>query len=261
MIRELPSDFEQRVINGLDPMRGKSGRTSDAKEYLKDEQLFALLMDGEWRKAGFESQSEADLRLCGVLAAKCGYRRTFIDIVFRHSGLMREKWDASGGYYSKRTLDRVLEGKEVAQSVSVENWQDLFHKQAEALALPEGVEWVVRRVANRNDIVLVSGLPKCGKSWLFMSLMRALLAPWGTEWLGEFEVMPARRVLYLVPEISLRSAVRRLRKMGLVAHLYDPVTNPDGRLFVHTRTKSGKINLNDEALLAAAKTRTFLLTR
>lgn len=144
------------------------------------------------------------------------------------------------------------------------DWPRLFHTQSEVLALPEEVEAVIKGICNVNDVVLFAGLPKHGKSWLLLSLIKVLLAKLpGTKvedrvhWLDEdkelFEVSPSKRVLYLVPEISLRAAKRRLRKMGLIVHLYDPVTNPDGRLFLHTLTKRGKINLSDAALALAAE--------
>ena len=75
---------------------------------------------------------------------------------------------------------------------------------------------------------MVGALPKHGKSYLFLSIMKALLS--GKPWLDHFEVVKAKRVVYLVPEVGLRGVMKRLRKLGMVDYLYDPVTNPEGCL-------------------------------
>lgn len=64
--------------------------------------------------AGFESQSEADLALCGLLAFWCGGDTGRIDALFRQSGMMRPKWDRSAGEgvtYGQRTIRRCLKGR------------------------------------------------------------------------------------------------------------------------------------------------------
>lgn len=63
---------------------------------------FTLLMAGRWRDAGYKSQSEADLALCLLLAARHGCDTAIIDAEFRRSGLMREKWNRPD--YSERTM-------------------------------------------------------------------------------------------------------------------------------------------------------------
>ncbi len=74
---------------------------------------FAQLFDrGGWREAGFSSQSEGDLALCGTLAFWTGRDQGRMDRLFRQSGLYRSKWDRPD--YRAKTLDRaVAECKEV----------------------------------------------------------------------------------------------------------------------------------------------------
>jgi primase-polymerase (primpol)-like protein len=52
---------------------------------------FSQLWDGKFD--GFASQSEADISLCNLLAFWCGPNPERIDLLFRQSGLMRDKWE------------------------------------------------------------------------------------------------------------------------------------------------------------------------
>ena len=67
--------------------------------------------DRLWRgdTAGYESHSEADLALAGLLAFWTGGDRSRIDRLFRQSGLYREKWDRDD--YRERTIDKALKGR------------------------------------------------------------------------------------------------------------------------------------------------------
>lgn len=60
--------------------------------------------------AGYGSHSEADIALCNILAFWTQRDPERIDRLFRHSGLMREKWDEkrSGGTYGAKTIARAI---------------------------------------------------------------------------------------------------------------------------------------------------------
>lgn len=64
--------------------------------------------------AGYESQSEADMALCSLLAFWTGGDSQQMDRLFRASGLMREKWDeahfSDGATYGERTIERAIAG-------------------------------------------------------------------------------------------------------------------------------------------------------
>jgi putative DNA primase/helicase len=64
--------------------------------------------------AGYESQSEADMALCSLLAFWTGGDARQMDRLFRDSGLMREKWDdqhfADGSTYGEKTIERAIAG-------------------------------------------------------------------------------------------------------------------------------------------------------
>ena len=53
---------------------------------------FSSLYSGNWQ-GKYESQSEADMALCSILAFWTQKNATQIDKLFRQSGLMRDKWD------------------------------------------------------------------------------------------------------------------------------------------------------------------------
>jgi AAA domain len=131
------------------------------------------------------------------------------------------------------------------------SWQSRFHSKTEALTIPEDVAVVVRGLCNVGSVSMWGALPKHGKSYLFLSLMKALLA--GKPWLGHFEVSKSQRVVYLVPEVGLRGVMKRLRKLGMVDYLFDSVRNPEGRLFIQTLSSRDKLKLDDGALLQAVQ--------
>jgi putative DNA primase/helicase len=61
---------------------------------------------------GYDSQSEADMALCCLLAFWTGGDETQMEQLFRQSGLMREKWDevhyADGSTYGEKTIERAI---------------------------------------------------------------------------------------------------------------------------------------------------------
>jgi len=70
--------------------------------------------DRLWRGniSGYDSQSEADMALCCLLAFWTGGNRLQMDRLFRQSGLIRGKWDdvhhADGSTYGEKTLERAI---------------------------------------------------------------------------------------------------------------------------------------------------------
>ena len=58
---------------------------------------------------GYESHSEADLALVGLLAFWTGGDRRRIDQLFRDSGLYRDKWDRDD--YREKTIKKALQGR------------------------------------------------------------------------------------------------------------------------------------------------------
>ncbi|SFL46312.1 hypothetical protein SAMN04487950_3873 [Halogranum rubrum] len=63
--------------------------------------------------SGYDSNSEADMALCCMLAFWSGGDTAQMDQLFRQSGLIREKWDevhyADGSTYGEKTIERAIE--------------------------------------------------------------------------------------------------------------------------------------------------------
>lgn len=67
---------------------------------------FAQLEAGDWKGAGFTSQSEADLAYSGMLAFWFGRDKDRMDRLFRRSGLYRAKWNRAD--YRDGTLNKAI---------------------------------------------------------------------------------------------------------------------------------------------------------
>jgi putative DNA primase/helicase len=70
---------------------------------------FQQLWEGNW-KGRYESQSEADMAFCSMLAFWTDKDPHRMDTIFRQSGLMRDKWDADRGTetYGQKTISKAL---------------------------------------------------------------------------------------------------------------------------------------------------------
>ncbi|MFA9418160.1 hypothetical protein [Natrinema sp. HArc-T2] len=112
-----PSDSENKV-------RAQQASTHETSQSvtLEDEELLERARNasnGEkferlWRGSttGYESQSEADMALCFLLAFWTGGDAARVDQLFRQSGLLRDKWDevhyADGSTYGEKTVERAI---------------------------------------------------------------------------------------------------------------------------------------------------------
>lgn len=110
--------------DGGSDLPNETAREPSAEIALDDEQLlekarnatngekFKRLWNGNTRS--YESQSEADMALCFLLAFWTGGDAVWMDQLFRQSGLIREKWDevhyADGSTYGEKTVDRAIAG-------------------------------------------------------------------------------------------------------------------------------------------------------
>ncbi|ELZ08677.1 hypothetical protein C478_17356 [Natrinema thermotolerans DSM 11552] len=121
----IADDSSDRAAQAaVDDTAGDSDRTDVPTEghQLEDEELLErarAASNGEkfdrlWRgsTAGYESQSEADMALCCLLAFWTGGDPARVDRLFRQSGLLRDKWDdvhyADGSTYGEKTVERAI---------------------------------------------------------------------------------------------------------------------------------------------------------
>lgn len=96
---------------------------------------FVALYGGD--TAGYTSSSEADMALCSILAFWTGCDASKMDVIFRSSGLMREKWDRpqSGSTYGALTIQKAIAG--CSQVYSPKSSYSASFKQGEVNAQTE----------------------------------------------------------------------------------------------------------------------------
>ena len=82
-------------------------------ENCKNGKKFRLIYhEGDWEKAGYSSQSDADVALCGMLAWATRCDKYRMDQLFRSSSLFRAKWDQKRGSktYGQIAIAKSVEG-------------------------------------------------------------------------------------------------------------------------------------------------------
>jgi hypothetical protein len=114
---------------------------------------FASLWAGDC--SDYDSPSEADLALCGMLAFWTGGDATRIDALFRQSGLYRKKWDRED--YRNRTMAEALSGKTE------------FYQTPKTVKLAKGTERKIEGLQPEEIGTLLSGIEPEEVSWLWPS--------------------------------------------------------------------------------------------
>lgn len=128
-------------------------------------------------------------------------------------------------------------------------WQAMFHSFEEFERTPP-LEFAIRQFLQIGGATMIGGLAGHGKTFIFLSIVKALLKGRGAKLWNVFDVEEsAVRILYLIPESTLAPFKHRLRLFGL----YDYLRPQDGRLWVRTLDKGPAPCLSDAKILAAAK--------
>ncbi len=91
------------------PLSMSAAEIVEAARKSRSGEKFSRLYGGD--VSGYPSQSEADMALCNMLAFWTRRDPSMMDIIFRQSGLMREKWDRkqSGSTYGALTIQKAIE--------------------------------------------------------------------------------------------------------------------------------------------------------
>jgi putative DNA primase/helicase len=88
--------------------------TPEVERAKKKDKKFKQLWSGDWKSAGYPSQSEADLALCRMLVHRFDGDLARVDEEFRRSGLFRPKWDVDHhggrGTYGAWTVQQASSG-------------------------------------------------------------------------------------------------------------------------------------------------------
>ncbi|MBR2284600.1 MAG: hypothetical protein IJ874_09340 [Ruminococcus sp.] len=95
-----------------------------------DRITFGKLCSGDI--CGFASHSEADMAFCEHLACN-GITASAIDMAYRNSGLMRDKWDRKqgGSTYGEQTISKAIQNTSIYRRLSVKD----IEAEPSALAL------------------------------------------------------------------------------------------------------------------------------
>lgn len=133
------------------------------------------------------------------------------------------------------------------------DWRTIFHTYEETVNAPL-LKFAIRDFLQCDAATLLAGLSGQYKTWLLLSIVKALLGDRGKKLWGTFEVMePSTRVLYLIPESGLGPFIHRVDKLGLMPHVRD------GRMLYRTLSKGPAPKLQDPRLLVAAQGADVLL--
>jgi hypothetical protein len=189
-------------------------------ESARNGEKFRCLMAGDTSvHAG--DDSSADLALCNILRFWTAGDPEQIDRIFRHSGLMREKWDEGRGEttYGNRTIALALNTREFytdsPQEEVVQTSEEptgLAGRQLIGKAITEGIEpppMLIDGILYEGMVHAWHGEPGAGKT---------LLALWAALRVME----EGRPVLYLDEEGSAQTVAERMEGIGA-----DPQTLDD----------------------------------
>jgi hypothetical protein len=124
----------------------------------------------------------------------------------------------------------------------------------DALVNAKEPEFLIEDVLQDQGICGIGGLSGHGKTWILLSITKALLT--GKKLFGYFAVKrTVPRVLYLTPEVQLGQLKLRLKKFGLMEFVQS------GRLLVRTLSEGpAPTLLEPDILMAACGAVTFLDT-
>lgn len=117
------------------------------------------------------------------------------------------------GQISSQDLQTLAMG---ARPANPDSWRELFPTYDELNETPEP-ELVIEKFVNTGEITVVGALPKHSKTWVMLSMSKAILS--GEKWLGRFNTKKAERVLYLIPEAGMQQVKRRLVLMRLMGYV------------------------------------------
>jgi hypothetical protein len=123
----------------------------------------------------------------------------------------------------------------------------LFHSPEECRNAPD-IQFAIDGFLQCEGMTFIGGLSGHSKTWVMLSIAKALLLGEGTKLWSTFAVREtANRVLYLIPEVGLSSFMFRAKRMRLMPYI------DELRLLLRTLSKGPAPELNDPLMLAAAK--------
>ena len=132
-----------------------------------------------------------------------------------------------------------------SEPVNPDDWRPLFHTWEEFEHAPP-LKFAIEGWLQAEGITMFGGLPGHGKTWVGMATAKALLTGEPLFGYDPFKVTPAKRVLYLCPEVGLGPLTYRLKKFRL-----DPFVK-SGQLLYRSLSKD-PVPIIDPRILRAAE--------
>lgn len=273
------------AVADIDPRHAKHIRAMSDDRLLhiirrsKQGSKFGRLWKGD--SSGYASGSEADFALCAMLSWWTGRDEDRVLRLFLRSTLgqltrvkkgeaertARRACQSSASFWSPdehgeglereindlfadtRELDTIpppaVPGK-APRPVTEQDWRPLFHTFAEFENAPP-LSFAIKGFLQNDAATVIGGLAGHDKTWVMLSIAKALLKGKGTALWGHFEVLEtAQRIVYLIPESTIGPFGHRLKLMGLMGFVRDD------RLLVRTLSKGPRLPLGDARILSAA---------
>lgn len=200
-VNELPKDFHAK-LEALDPQQ-KKPPTSEKRATLNTKQKFYYLERGDWKAAGYPSQSEADCAYCKHLLDVHNGDTQKVDADFRKSPLMRPKWDVvhdgASGTYGQMTISLALTSfKE--KPVGAGNWRMLDQIEIEI------IQWLWPNRIALGKLNLFTGKPDMAKSMITVDIASRLTT--AKEWPNAVaNELPASGTIFLCAEDDIADTV------------------------------------------------------
>lgn len=159
--------------------------------------------------------------------------------------VLQERLEKAKTVEDRRGLVSEMQEVLLAPTADDHNWRSIFHTQEEFVNAPV-FGFAIDGFLQESGITLIGGLAGHGKTFLMLSMVKALLEESPLFGYEPFSVSrPAMRVIYLIPESSIGPFWSRIK----LFHLEEYVR--EDRLLIRTLSAREQVELSDPRMLAA----------
>ncbi len=189
----------------------------------------------------------------GLQGPRAPFVLQYIEIIRKHATLrdIARDMEAARESATAAGADPLAIIERVKKSLAeIETTQDAaamktFHAQGDYMEAPQ-LRFAIENFVQLDAATIFGGLAGQGKTWLLLSIAKALLDKPPLLW-DHFPLNEsAEKVIYLIPESTIGPFAHRLRRFGLMKHV------ENGRLLTRTLSKGPRVELDDPRILAAA---------
>jgi hypothetical protein len=217
LLRELSKEKVSVEVDATKQLSGKVLDENEIQEIIRkakaaqNGEKFSRLFEGKWQK-DYQSQSEADLAFCSILAFWTSENEAAIDQLFRKSGLYRDKWERID--YRTGTIRKAIE---LRRSNVANDFPSLEKVSAEVKPFPlihiskieeKHIEFLIDSLWVKNSVGFISAQPGTCKTWLAWDL--AFSVATGTKALGTFQAQKGKVIAFNAEDDPSRITKQRL---------------------------------------------------